>query len=671
MAALTTLITQTTENPQSTDFATFGSLGDCKITSGVIAPVTAATTSGAVSTTSFTLTDNASTTEALTARWTFGTPTTGSTIRLIYSYADANNYYYIEVKPGGVTVSANAADVRDKVTLWKRVAGTETEITAGFIASPPWPSGNLYRQIESGDMRLETIVSGTTIRATHVETQHFIEFNDVPIIHVADSALADGGKVGYSFIGSAHTNTLTNVQAQKIKTLWTSSTGADSGTGSRTDPFLTFSKAPSVINVNEMAIYRANSFSSGAVIARVAATSREEGPMCFVYKGETVTYTPPGVDSDFLTLSSTSCKYWKFHGFTCNGSTNKGRFFIHPLNQSTDHTFTGWMLSGSGATSILLTPETGPSYAGRHIIRDNIIYQPGLNTSGDHGIYCSCTDSEISYNWLDGQSLSAGYGIHVFSSSSNNGCDNTTTRWNRVLNFPSTTSAGIILSNGTGIVSKGDHVSGCYVGVQLWHDADGAQLEYAIVTGNTSHGVSMGGFNATNCLAANCTITGNGGYGVWGETLNVGGLVKNCIRYNNTSGAVGGTNMTSTTCLDTNPDFVDAGSGDYHLLDTSNAIGAGTDLSSSISTLDFDGRVVPQDTLWQIGAFAETVPPDNPPVWSISATYAATTGQAKTFGDMTITDPEGDVTYVDFILDNTTSTLSATNSGTGTFEGAS
>lgn len=667
MAALTSLITQTTQNPQTTDVATFGGLGDCKITSGVIAPVTPSTTSGVVSTTTFTLTDNSSLTEALTARWTFGTMTVGSTIRLIYSYLDANNYYFIEVKKAAISLSANALDVRDRVTLWKRVAGVETEITSGFFSSKPWSTYPLYRQVATGDLRLEKILSGTTIRATHCETQHFIEVDDVPFIHVADSALNDGGKVGYSFIGSAHTNTLTNLQAQKMKVYWTASTGNDSNTGSRSAPFLLLSKASSVVNVNEMVLCRSANYSSKMIISRVAATSREEGPMMVVYKGESVTYNPPGPDSTFITLTSTSCKFWKFHGFTYNGGTGKGKNAFNPLNGATNMTMTGWHITGSGDSSILLSPN-GADYTGGDIVRDNIILRPGDSTF-DHGAYVDRRSSDLAYNWLDGENVSLGYGLHFFGGSSPNSTDNCTSRWNRVRRFTSSASAGIILSRGNGLISRGDMVSECYDGMRLAHEADECIVEYGVFYDNTQHGIHMGPFDATDNLVANCTVTGNGQYGVFGYTLNVGGLVKNTIAYNNTVGQIGGTNITETTNLKTNPSFVDAANKDFHLLDSSAAIEAGTDLSSSIGVLDFDGRVVPQNTLWPIGAFSETVPPDNPPVLSGDSDYVATAGIDKNITDWRVSDPEGDVTYVDFVIDNVTTTLDSTNSNTAVWEG--
>lgn len=667
MAALTSLITQTTQNPQTTDVATFGGLGDCKITSGVIAPVTAASTSGAVSTTSFTLTDNSTLTEALTARWTCGAPTAGSVFRLIYSYTDANNYYYLEVRPSGISLSANPADVRDRVTLWKRVAGVETEITAGFFNSPPWGHSRLYRQVVTGDLRLITIANGTTFRATHVDNQHIIECDDVPLIHVADAALSAGGKVGYSFIGSSHTNTLTNVQAQKIKVYWTSSSGNDSNAGSRTTPFLLPSKAASVVNVNEMVICRSASYSASMTISRVAATSREEGPLMIVYKGESVTYTPPGPNSSFITPVSTSCKYWKFHGFTYNGGAQKGKNAFNPLNGATNMTVTGWTITGGGGSPILLSPN-GADYTGGDIVRDNIIYRPGDSTL-DHGMYIDRRNSDVEYNWLDGENVSLGYGLHFYGGSSPNATDGCRSRWNRVRRFTSSASAGIILSKGNALKSVGDIVSECYDGMHLAHKADECIVEYGVFYDNTRHGIHMGLFDATDNLVANCTCTGNGQYGVFGYTLNVGGLVKNTIAYNNTVGQIGGTNITETTNLKTNPSFVDAANKDFHLLDSSAAIEAGTDLSSSIGVLDFDGRVVPQNTLWPIGAFSETVPPDNPPVLSGDSDYVATAGIDKNITDWRVSDPEGDVTYVDFVIDNVTTTLDSTNSNTAVWEG--
>ena len=658
MAALTTYDDSSNENPLVTLWATLSGLADCKGVSGVLSPVTAASDSGCVSVSSWTATDNGTTTLAVTSRWTVGAMTAGSEIRLIYTYTDASNYYYVKVQKKAVVVTASTS--RDRVTLWKVVSGTHSQIGSGRAL--------LHYQLEVGDTREEEIEAGTTIRVIHVSNQHIVEMDDVRFLHEEDSSLTAGGKIGFVFVGSAHTNTITKVQAQTMTTYWCATTGSDTNTGARTAPFLTRTKMTSTVGANTLGIFRAATFTGSTVISTGSGTSREDGPRMTAYRSETVTWQAAGASSEMQVFAGTGAKYWHTSNFVIkgNGSTT-GKFGINVTGGMTHLTAVDVDVQDMQNTGILLVPLGSGTYTGNHVVRDCRTTRCGRSSFQDHGIYSSAQDTDIAYLESDGQAVSQGYGIHVFSASAATACNNTTVRWCSVTAHQNTSAAGVILSKGTGIVGRGLDVSNCYVGVHLWHDADGAILEHSLIEGNSSHGVSMGGFDATDCEVAHCTIEGNGGYGVWGETLNVGGLVKNCILYNNASGTTGGTAITGTTNFTTDPKFIDVASRNYRLLDTSTAFETGTDLTADgVTQRDYWMQVIPQGAALTPGAFSETSPPNTAPTVTVSPAYAATVNVAYALNNGVVDDAEGDVTYLDGVFDNLTTTVALAGSPGGT-----
>ena len=659
MAALTTYDASSNENPLVTLWATLSGLADCKGVSGVLSPVTAASDSGCVSASSWTATDNGTTTLAATSRWTLGAMTAGSEIRLIYTYTDASNYYYVKVQKKAVVVTASTS--RDRVTLWKVVSGTHSQIGSGRAL--------LHYQLEVGDTREEEIEAGTTIRVIHVSNQHIVELDDVRFLHEEDSSLTAGGKIGFVFVGSAHTNTITKVQAQTMTTYWCATTGSDTNTGARTAPFLTRTKMTSTVTVNTLGIFRAATFTGSTTITAGSGTSREDGPRMTAYRSETVTWQASGVSSEMQVFAGTSAKYWHTSNFVIkgNGSTT-GKYGINVTGGMTHLTAVDVDVQDIQNTGILLVPIGSGTYTGHHVIRDYRTTRCGLSTFQDHGVYNSTQDTDVAYGVSDGQSLSQGYGIHVFSSSATTACNNSSVRWCRVKDHTHTSAAGVILSKGTGLVGRGLDVSGCYVGVQLWYTADGAILEHSLIEGNASHGVSMGGgATTTGAEVAHCTIEGNGGRSVFGETLNVGGLVKNCIEYNNTGGTAGGTNITTTTNFTSDPKFIDVATRNYRLLDTSTAFETGTDLTADgVTQRDYWMQVIPQGAAVTPGAFSETTPPDTAPTITVSSAYAVLQNVAYALSDGVVDDAEGDVTYLDGVFDNLTTTVAVSGSPSGT-----
>jgi uncharacterized repeat protein (TIGR02543 family) len=109
----------------------------------------------------------------------------------------------------------------------------------------------------------------------------------------------------------------------------------------------------------------------------------------------------------------------------------------------------------------------------------------------------------------------------------------------------------------------------------------------------------------TNCTFYNNTATTYGG-GIHNESLS-SSTITNCILWGDTAGTAGneihGSSVVTYSdvdggtgqpwfgvgCIDTDPCFVDAASGDFHLLDDSPCIDAGTNSAQDLPPTDFEG----------------------------------------------------------------------------------
>lgn len=125
------------------------------------------------------------------------------------------------------------------------------------------------------------------------------------------------------------------------------------------------------------------------------------------------------------------------------------------------------------------------------------------------------------------------------------------------------------------------------------------------VLNSLSYGNGGAGLRVVGHLEAevfNCTLTGNTGFGLVISGSEDTQAINNIV-FNNTAGEIDSSSSVLTTNLTTDPDFVDAGAGDYHLLEGSPAINAGTDLSAEGVLFDFDGNPRPIDDFYDIGAY--------------------------------------------------------------------
>ena len=171
-----------------------------------------------------------------------------------------------------------------------------------------------------------------------------------------------------------------------------------------------------------------------------------------------------------------------------------------------------------------------------------------------------------------------GYGIQVYKSSGVSGQD---ASYNTVRNsnFHGNGKSGIGLFVGDGNVAYNN---------TTWNNGeDGIKLDYGV----------------TNAKVYNNTAYNNGNSGVEVGSGSTGAVIENNILYQNSWGAI--SNSESGTVADhnltTDPGFVNAAAGDFHLTSGSAAINAGVTIS--LVTTDCDGFSRLVGGACDIGAF--------------------------------------------------------------------
>ncbi len=111
-------------------------------------------------------------------------------------------------------------------------------------------------------------------------------------------------------------------------------------------------------------------------------------------------------------------------------------------------------------------------------------------------------------------------------------------------------------------------------------------------------------YGGSNTAIYNNTVYGNSGEGIVVEAGVAGSTVKNNISYANAAGNYrnsGSATVASTNLFDTNPLFVNAGSGNFQLLAASPAIDAGQAIP--VVATDIAGTRRPQGQSYDMGAY--------------------------------------------------------------------
>ena len=304
------------------------------------------------------------------------------------------------------------------------------------------------------------------------------------------------------------------------------------------------------------------------------------------YPGEKVTLFPTQ-QSDVPVIEFIPAavnRYIIFDGLTLDGTNVLAGYVVY-LGAATDHIrFTNVEIKNGGASQIgngtgNVSNGAGVSGTGHEFVNCNVHdngRDPG-NASGAsaYGFYVgSGSDHLIErckvYN-------NGGYGIHVYGHPSR-----VTIRYSEIYansQDSTMTTAGIIVSSG-----------------------DGHKVYGNIVRNDRRGGIQV--YNGcTNCLIYNNTVYGNA-WGISVSQATTGVILRNNIVYLNSGGNImndGGQGAIISNNLISDPGFIDAGTGDFHLRSGSPGIDAGVALTEV--AYDMDGTPRPQGGQYDIGAY--------------------------------------------------------------------
>lgn len=420
-------------------------------------------------------------------------------------------------------------------------------------------------------------------------------------------AVNASGSSAYTSVISA--TTLAIIPPVTGALFYVSNSGSDSEIGSITRPWKTIRYAVSQLIAGNTLYIRSGTY-TGATntidnqLGTVpAGTDFSTGAITIAaYPSETVTIKPPAGQSAIRISSGTisgavAQKYLIFQDLILDGANQTsderhggpngvyidgGANHIRLQRLEVHH----WLANGIEASS---HDDVNP-WSTYHEILNCLVHHNGLglgtteapiSTNTGYGLYLqtsdnTCTGNEV-YN-------NGGYGFHLYGNSV-------------VGQYP--VSRNIVAANK--IHNNGVNGGTNYGIVVAWGDANQVynNLIYSNIGGILVYTYSTATIIYNNTVYANSPLEG-----IALQYYSSAPLVKNNIVFANGSGIVdyGGTGSpVLLTNLTTDPSFVSASTGDFHVNSSSSAVNTGTTLGSV--TTDYDGVARPVGAAYDIGAF--------------------------------------------------------------------
>lgn len=357
----------------------------------------------------------------------------------------------------------------------------------------------------------------------------------------------------------------------------------------------------------DVLLIRSGSYTKSGVYGNLAAdsygggcgTSWATATIISNYPGETFTWTHDGLNMDhsvstggiaYIIFTCDSVVRCNFRG---SGGANQSGFRLNNgahhvrLQRTSIRNFTQHGIQGGTGSC-----PSGPSNI--EILSNDISLNGDDNDHFEHGIYPACgADWLVEYNSLLGN---MGYGIHLYSSSSN---------WHlrHIVRFnyvegrktgATSTAYGIMIASGSGHKAYNNIVNGQgaqavkLTGCFQFFGPMTAPLTYNNTCYDTAIGVEVGDSGVSAAEVIN----------------NIFASVSTPISDSGTS-TVKSTNFcdsAGTGCTVTgSPSFVNPGT-DFSLTSGSTARDAGTDLSATLTT-DYIGTARPQNSVFDLGAY--------------------------------------------------------------------
>ena len=695
--------------------------------SGVATPKSYAADQGMVWTTGFTE-DSANWTTGTICKVEFaGGLESGSEWRLMYDYVDTNNYRYVKILWGGLSIYTDLND--DGVELWKVVSGSHSQLMADTaIPYRKSATGHLgHYTLQNRSTTFYPAVTIVTMRDMHMvkvsakDPYHDHDQTDMCVMWATDTRGATNGKVGIYSVAGSQTTTVRSIQAQLINLKWSAKTGSDGNSGSYTSPYLTIAKLVENVPANAYGLVRAGTYTetvnySSHFIPKGTAT--DERSVITSYGANTVNFVASGTafgcvnvrgeysyrawyglvfDGNYARNNTDVIKIWA-QAVGGTGLTSKYWEFAH-CHIKKAHGFNGLFISQGtlydpgGIGAPFDEVPTTDEFEQFHHVHDCEFSLGSIgdaaNPSGGGGIYNEA--SQCVFEYLTSHDHGENGGRSRYGSSTYGGVAVTNNNIHRFIKVYNNERYGWYVGSGTGNVMD-------YMLAYLNGTVDGSGLAVyagALTTyvrnciayqngkAGTVHGnIAIEAINGATVTGPvyidSCTSADGLQYGIAGLESGTGVIteahVTNCVDVDNAVGDledVGftwNTNANNHVTADGDPLFNDQANGDFTLQsDSSLLVEAGSAQAWTLAR-DFGRRPRPQDAgsnAYDIGAFEYPEPASNAPVLTLTPTWNGTVMIALAINDGVITDDDGDTLYFDIVLDNVTTTLAATTSGTG------
>lgn len=363
-----------------------------------------------------------------------------------------------------------------------------------------------------------------------------------------------------------------------MTTFFADKSKSDSNAGtSEATAFRTIAKALSVMQAGDRLLIREGIWSERISTSsqKVPSGTSWSNPVTIAaYPNETVTLRPLSGYSA-IDITGNVSQYIIFDRLIID-STHMSNVGIRLAGTRGHIRFTNCEAYGSPDNLFLLVRGSNYNEILNCEIHHNVEANVGTRPDG-HGIYM-----ESSNNLVAGCTFHhcTGYGVHVYTGHTGYTANNNVIR-NNIAYENSTvasSSAGILIGSGSGNIAYNNICYGQPVGIMIGQPKSANNKIY----NNTVYNNSLDGIQ----IRASALTT----------------TVKNNIAYNNgtdihdfSTSTIKSNNYTS------NPNFVNAGAGDFHLQSGSGAINAGATLSE-VPT-DFENRIRPSGTSYDIGAY--------------------------------------------------------------------
>jgi Right handed beta helix region/Protein of unknown function (DUF1565) len=379
-------------------------------------------------------------------------------------------------------------------------------------------------------------------------------------------------------------------------TYYVSTSGNDANSGTQTSPFQTIAKGLSVIKVGDTLYIRGGTYAETIDSNRQTiptGTSYTAGGVVTIaaYPGETVTLRPSRC-GNIVNLAHAYIQYIIFDRLVLdaiNCDFGLGTF------STTHHIRVQNCEFKNAAYNNVNVGRDAHHYEFLKVVSHDAGYRISGGSGGNqgYGLYIEGSD-----NLVDGGSFygNSGYNIHLYSGYTqvpNRNVIRNVVSYNCCSLGPS--QAGILLAKGDANMAYNNIIYGNPNGLEVGYGASNSKVYNNTIYSHTNNGISVRASTEVNTIIKN----------------NI--LFKNPTSINN----AGTSTILSNNLVATDPMFVDAPTGNFHLQVGSPAIDAGTTLSDL--RLDKDGVARPQGRAYDIGAYEFTLslqPPTNLRVFS-------------------------------------------------------